>query len=108
MLGYDKVSRIVEWLLLYLKVVIEEVFWSLNYVSLSGLIKCIIFLILDCEVELEIVEEKRNGDFKGKRLNLIFFVVKDIINFKEKRKRIIKELRMEVRVRVRKRILERK
>lgn len=108
MLGYDKVSRIVEWLLLYLKVVIEEVFWSLNYVSLSGLIKCIIFLILDCEVELEIVEEKRNGDFKGKRLNSIFFVVKDIINFKEKRKRIIKELRMEVRVRVRKRILERK
>lgn len=108
MLGYDKASRTVEWLLLHSKVAIEEVLRSLNHASPSGLTKCTISSTSDCEVESEIVEEKRNGDSKGKRSNSTSLVAKDIINPKEKRKRTTKESRMEARARARKRTLERK
>lgn len=103
MLGYDKASRTVEWLLLQSKSAIEEILHSKS-TSPSGVTKCTISSTSDdCEVESTIIEEMKE-DRKEKRASTCV-TKKDEV--KQKRKRTTKEERKVARERAKKRTLER-
>lgn len=102
MLGYDKASRTVEWLLIQSRSAIEELLLSKDG-SPSGVTKCTISSTSeDCEVESTIVQEKK-GNPKEKRGSTC--AKKD--EPKLMRKRTTKEKRMMARERAKKRTLER-
>jgi len=102
MLGYDKASSTVEWLLVQAKPAIQELFQSKN-ASSSGVTKSSMSnSTSNCEVESKIVEEKK-GTSKGKRASTIAKENKP----KQKRKSTTKESRKEARARARIRTLER-
>lgn len=102
MLGYDKASSTVEWLLLQAKPAIQELFQSKN-ASSSGVTKSSMSnSTSNCEVESTIVEEKK-GTSKGKRASKIAKENKP----KQKRKSTTKEARKEARARARMRTFER-
>ncbi|XP_021761260.1 transcription factor CYCLOIDEA-like [Chenopodium quinoa] len=107
MLGFDKASRTVEWLLIQSKSSIEELVQS-KHGSPSGVTtKCTTISSTsdDCEVDSTIVEEERIGCSKEKR-GLSSCARKDEVI--KKRKRTTKEERKVARERAKKRTLERK
>lgn len=112
MLGYDKASRTVEWLLLQSKPAIEELLLlGSKNTSPSGVTttKCTMSPTSDCEVESITIQDRKGNNYSktGKRSSSSG--AKDIIKPKQlKRKRTTKESRIEARARARKRTLERK
>ncbi|KAL9231550.1 hypothetical protein vseg_006769 [Gypsophila vaccaria] len=120
MLGYDKGSRTVEWLLNMSKTAIDELVQSKNNGSVSGVTKCIFSSISDCEGESIVVEQKKtknninnnnsknNMNNKGKKG--MGNVAKEGNNknnkVKDKRNRIKKEAMKKARDKARKRTLE--